>query len=1152
MKRLFVFGKNDQSCRKLISLMNNLKEINLYFFSDIQLLKSSLSSLAPDALLLHESDFSLFRQEIDYTGINLKLILIGDTICIDDIEKTGITIFSENFSDSELLNFFKDPEQQKKDLIFSTEMLDLIIQHIPIALFWKDKNLNYIGCDQVFCKDRGLNEKCDVYGLTDFDLFPNDVALKNLLTDREVLESGRALINYEEKITNADGRDEYLRKSKIPIKNEYGEVMMIMGLYEKITDQVIVQEHLTKEKQYLQMLMDNIPDTIYFKDRDSKFTRINRAQTLALGLKDPDEAIGKSDADFFDEKHSAAAFEDEQELMKSGLPLINKLEYIRKATGYKYVTATKIPLLDETGNCVGMVGVSRDVTREQLAEEELKREKELLNLLMDNIPDRIYFKDKDSRFIRANKAIAQLFGKDNPEYLYGKTDFDLHDPEHARQAFEDEQNLMKKGKPLVNKIESHLLDGKRVWESSTKIPLFDQNNELLGMVGISRDYTKQKQLEEALAKEKELLQKLMDNIPDFIYFKDIDSKYVRINKAVADSLQIKEMSEIYGKCDHDFFPKEVSDVFLTHEKEILSTGNAIIGKIEKSFKSDGTPIWLSTTKMPIKDEDGKIVGIVGVSRDVTAAELTKQSYQHAKEKAEEANKAKSLFLANMSHEIRTPMNGVIGMADILKRTKLDSTQKEYLDIIMKSGQTLLTIINDILDFSKIESGKMTMESTPISIRNIIEEVADVQIIHASDKSLELYTYVDAEVPDFVNGDYVRLKQIITNLVNNAIKFTAKGEVYVSASYNGLKGKKHEVLFKVKDSGIGIAKENQKKLFKSFSQVDTSTTRRFGGTGLGLAICQRLVKEMGGKFTLESEEGNGSVFCFTAKFEPATEIREPGIQFKNISFENLNVLVVDDNRTNRKIFREYMENWKINVFEANNGTDALSQLAQFNEKGTPVDIVLVDYQMAEMDGLELAERIKSNPSTEKVHLILLSSVTDAIGRDDMKKYGFEYYLNKPVKLSQLFNVIASVIGKLKQTVLVDDQLDLSKAVYKDKCFLIAEDNEINMKVATFTLNSVSPHVFSAYNGQQAIDLFKSEKVDYILMDIQMPILNGIEATLKIRDIEKRLGVKVPVKIIAMTANTMREDVEKCLKAGMDAFLGKPFKVTDLINVLREIE
>lgn len=1152
MNNLFVYGKNSHYTNRIFLLANDLTGINIFMFSEIYQLRNALKNFSPDALLYAESEYSEIISETDPGSLTMKHIVISDSLNHSGKFHDGVVCLPEDFNKFHLLNALKDSRKQKHDLIYSAKMLDLIIQHIPLAMFWKDQNFKYIGCDPIFCRDRGLPEDFDVYGLTDFDLFPKEVALKGLLTDQEVLETGLPLLNYEEEIMDSDGHIEYLRKSKIPIRDEKGNVMMIMGLYEKITDQKIMQEHLKNEKQYLRMLMDNIPDTIYFKDRNSKFVKINKAQAAILGLENPDDAIGKMDADFFDPEHAMQAYLDEQKLMKNGLPLVNKLEYIHTAFGYRYVTATKIPLLDESGNCIGMVGVSRDVTREHQAEEELKQEKELMNLLMDNIPDRIYFKDKNSRFIRANRALARMFGRENAEELYGKTDFDFHDPVHAKLAFEDEKQLMKEGKPIIGKIESHMLEVNRVWESTTKIPLFDKNHEVMGLVGISRDFTKQKQLETALEKEKDLLQNLMDNVPDFIYFKDLDSKYFRINKAIADSLKLKDVSEAYGKSDHDFYPKEVADGFLEDERELFATGNAIVGKIEKSCLLDGTTIWVSTTKIPLKDENGKITGLVGISRDVTVQELTKQSYLTAKEKAEEANKAKSLFLANMSHEIRTPMNGVIGMADILKRTNLDDVQKEYLDIIMKSGGTLLSIINDILDFSKIESGKMMLESAPINIRNIIEEVADIQIIHANEKSIDLLTFVDSDIPEFVNGDYVRLKQIITNLVNNAIKFTSKGEVYVSAEYNGMHGKKHEVLFRVKDSGIGIAKNDQKKLFQSFSQVDTSTTRRFGGTGLGLAISQRLVHEMGGKFKLESEVGKGSVFSFTAKFDPSQEIDEASVQFKNISFKNMNALIVDDTLTNRKIFREYLEKWQMNVYEAVDGIDALGKLREFHEKGIKADIVLVDYQMAGMDGLELAGRVKEEPALQTTPLILLSSVTDIVQQNNIKKYGFEYYLNKPVKLKQLFTVIAAVVGKLKNAKVNDEDLEQQITAFRDKHFLIAEDNLINMKVGQFALKDVSEHVFAAYNGLETIEIFKREKIDFILMDIQMPVMNGVEATLKIREIEKQKNTDKPVKIIAMTANTMREDVEKCLEAGMDAFLGKPFKVADLVNVLKEIE
>ena len=1017
MKQLLVYLSCEYSYEKFIPLANTLNGTNILYFSDLKSLKHAFSQISPDAILVHIKDYHQILPSIES---NSKLKQEIPTILVSNKEEkqtnTKQFYLSEDFSKTDLSKILHDD----KIIDLSDRLLDLIIHHLPIALFWKDKDLKYLGCDQIFCKDRGLENKCDIVGLTDFDLFSKDEATRNTEVDLKVIRSGKPLINYEEKVVNADGSVDYLHKSKIPIKNEHGEVIAVIGLYEKITDQVLLQEHLRNEKHYLQMLMDNIPDTIYFKDQNSKFIRINKAQAKTLGLNSPADGIGKSDADFFDETHARQALLDEQELMKGGEPLINKLEHIKTSEGYKYVTATKIPLKDESGKCIGMVGLSRDVTKQHLIEKELEYEKELLNLLMNNVPDRIYFKDLESKYIRINEALCKSFGA-------------------------------------------------------------------------------------------------------------------------------QEQKEVIGKTDYHFFSKEIANALRFNEKKIFATGIPLINRIDSEKLEDGTNIWLSTTKVPIKNDEDEIIGLVGISRDVTSQELAKQRFQHAKEKAEEANKAKSLFLANMSHEIRTPMNGVIGMADILKRTNLDPMQMEYLDIIMNSGQTLLAIINDILDFSKIESGKMVLEYVPINIRSIVEEVADIQIIHATQKSLDLLTYVDTEIPEFIIGDYVRLKQIITNLVNNAIKFTSKGEVSIFAEHLGITNNKHEVLFKIKDSGIGIPKEHQAKLFQSFTQVDSSTTRKFGGTGLGLAICKRLVNAMKGQFTLKSKEGKGSEFSFVLKFKASAEEQEGNILFKNVSFKNLNALIVDDNKTNRKIFREYLENWEMNVSESVNGFDALEKLENLNAN-KPIDFALIDYQMDGMDGIELAKAIKANPDWASTRLILLSSVTDAIQGKEIRKSGFDNYLNKPVKLKQLFNVIASVIGSPNRVETNKDDIELLKADFKDKRIMIVEDNRINMKVAIHSLKPFCSNILEAYDGKEAVDLFKKEKIDYILMDIQLPVMNGIEATILIREMEKLQGIENPVKIIAMTANTMREDVEHCLNIGMDAFLGKPFKVNDLINVL----
>ncbi|AUP81354.1 PAS domain-containing hybrid sensor histidine kinase/response regulator [Flavivirga eckloniae] len=970
---------------------------------------------------------------------------------------------------------------------------------------------------------------------------------KNLVLFQSILEK---LDHKEQYIGNTEAL-QFIYKNKIPIRNNNGEIVMQMEVVEH-TKNEIKRDTLEESLHFFNLLMDNIPDAIYFKDRASKFIKVNHVQAVALGVDTTEQAVGKCDADFFGLNQCKEAFNDEQALMDSGIPLINKLEVIDTSKGKKYVKATKVPLMDTNGNCIGLFGISRDITKEYNEVEELRKEKGFLDLLMNNMPSRIYFKDKNSRFIRSNMALAKLFGLCSPEEMYGKTDFDFFGPVHAKEAFEDEQNIIREGTPILNKLESFFKHGQRFWEMTTKIPFFNNQNEVMGIVGITNDFTEQKKLGEKLEKEQELLQVLMDNVPDLIYFKDADLKYIRVNKAFSKFFKVG-MDEVIGMTDSDLLDKVTAKEIQEEDLEIVVNGSEIINKVEKLKFQNKKTIWFSSTKVPIKFDNSQATGLVGISRDVTLQEQTKQRLLEAKKKAEAANKAKSLFLANMSHEIRTPMNGIIGMADILGKSKLKPIQAEYLDIIMKSGQTLLALINDILDFSKIETGKMELEIIPVNIRNVIEEVADIHVVHATEKSIDLLAYVDPKTPKLVGGDYIRLKQIITNLVNNAIKFTSKGEVVIHVDYIGKNKGKHEIQFKIKDSGIGVTKKDQTKIFKSFSQVDPSTTRKYGGTGLGLAISQLLVTQMGGELSLESSIKEGSTFFFTAKFHVSKATKKNNMFLGKEQLRKKHIVIVDDNETNRLIFRNYLETWQVKVSEFSSSHEALSFLKkQSFVASNPIDLVLLDYQMPYMNGKELAKRIKSDKRTSNLKLILLSSITDAISLKEMKKIGFETGLNKPIKMNQLLNVLLKVLGmqqKQKKIETPEDENHLE--MYKNKRFLIVEDNLINIKVAQIVLSKLSSHVEVAKNGLEAVNLFKKNKFDVILMDIRMPVMDGIEATIKIRASEKRANIEDPVRIIALTANTFQEDIEQCMDNGMDAFLEKPFIRKDLTNILQRL-
>ncbi len=490
----------------------------------------------------------------------------------------------------------------------------------------------------------------------------------------------------------------------------------------------------------------------------------------------------------------------------------------------------------------------------------------LLQILMDNITDTIYFKDKDSKFVKVNKAQMKLCGASSASEVVGKSDFDFFNIEHAKEAYSVEQRIMFDGKP-INKLEYvGTRDGAFRWMNSSKVPIFDEEGKVIGTVGITRNVDKMVKVEHRLKAERDLLQVLIDNIPSPIYFKDVQSKFTRVNLAQSRLLGANSIEDVIGKTDFDFYPEENAVSFYTDEVRIVESDMSIVNKIEEVYPPGEGMKWFSTTKIPIKNEDGYLSGILGVSHDITDQVLVKKNLEIAKEKAEIASSAKSNFLSNMSHELRTPMNGVLGMAEVLNMTDLDSEQKKIVDLILRSGKNLLNIINDILDFSKIESNKMTIESIPIDIKSIVKEVHEMMSYSAKEKEIDFYTKIDSNIPEQVLGDSLRIKQILINLVSNAIKFTKKGEVVIDVCFLGNSEDKHCVVFKVKDTGIGIGEEHMRYLFEAFTQADASTSRKYGGTGLGLAISSRLVEMMDGKLSVVSEKEKGSTFFFDVCFK----------------------------------------------------------------------------------------------------------------------------------------------------------------------------------------------------------------------------------------------------------------------------------------------
>ena len=915
------------------------------------------------------------------------------------------------------------------------------------------------------------------------------------------------------------------------------------------------REAYNKSEAFYHSLVESLPQNILRKDLDGRFTFANQNFCTVLG-KELDEIIGKTDFDFFPSELASKYQNDDRQVAETGRRFETIEENKTSSLEQSYVHVVKTPIYDRHGQIVGIQGIFWDVTEQRKTEKDLAFERDLLRSLLDSIPDHVYFKDQSSRFIVCSKELSDRLGLSSPDDAVGKTDFDFFSTEHAQPAFEDEQRIIKTGKPVIGKIEKEILkDGSENWVLTSKMPFRSGSGSIIGTFGVSKDVTSLVQTRQELEQAQKKYRDIFEQAVEGIFQTSPDGRFIEANPALARIYGYESAQELLNQVTDIGKQLYVDQRRRRHFQQLMDRHGEVHEFESEIFRNDGTKIWIAETGRIVKDENGKISYYEGIVEDISERKRAESALQIARDVALESTRLKSIFLANMSHEIRTPMNGIIGMAGLLRRTALDEEQSHFAQTIEDSGLTLLRLINDILDFSKMESGKMTLEKAEFNPTTVVEGVAELLNENAHRKGIELILWVDPNIPSTVIGDATRLRQVLNNLVGNAIKFTPDGEVQIRVKPIRTQGHRCRLKFEVQDTGIGIPQDAKRHIFKAFTQADESTTRKFGGTGLGLAISKQLIELMGGKLQVESEANKGSNFWFNLPFERCTSA--PATQHApNKHFEGSRILIVDGNRTFGDILQKTLRPEGFDCTIVNSSSRARQMVEETQMNGKTFDYLIVDLNVSGNRGLKLCSIIRGLPGGRIIKKILMSPVGKKTPSRRLAECDISCVITKPVKRAQLLNGLER--ARLGERAGTNSNLGIQASEPAPRAIksgngtkiLVVEDNLVNQSVAIHVLKQLGYEGVAANNGLEAIAMLNQSHFPLIFMDCQMPELDGYETTKKIREMESALKNegRARIRIIAMTANAMEGDRQRCLTAGMDDYISKPIMLPDIEALL----